>query len=113
MALRLTSTPCCAHKKIGEKEKEEEEEEEVEKEKKSTKGKGKKKKEEVVEEEEEGGRGKKKKEKKKSNSDPYTKNMKLLHRILSSVYGPAAVALDLSIFQITLTLPGGGEGRVR
>ena len=38
---------------------------------------------------------------------------RLLHRILSSIYGSESAALDVAIFQTTVSLPGGVVGRVR
>lgn len=38
---------------------------------------------------------------------------RLLHRILSSIYGSESAALDVAIYQTTVSLPGGVVGRVR
>lgn len=167
MALRMTSVPCCAHRRGGKKggreldeEKEaagagavavaeEKEEVEAEEEGKKTetrgRGKGEKKKEEEQEEEEkeeeetppikpEGEEDGAQKEKQqpqhqqgisrssrsgastttnKPKADPHTRKLRRLYRILSSVYGTSSLFLDLSILQITLSLPGGSECRVR
>lgn len=49
----------------------------------------------------------------KSSSSSLGRKTKLLHRILASIYGSTSVVLDMTIYQITISLIGGQQARVR
>lgn len=104
-ALRLTSTPCCAHRKLQQRAAAD-----------TGAGVGASAAAATATQGKEGGiedvDGPQPPLPESAGGDLAAK-ARLLHRILSSIYGSESAALDVAIFQTTVSLPGGVVGRVR
>ena len=105
-ALRMTSTPCCAHRKLQRQQQEQAAAAAAAKEQGAEEGQGAM---DVEQPAAAGAAG--------AAAAPPPGSLagktRLLHRILASIYGSESAALDAAIFQTTVTLPGPVVGRVR